>query len=218
MRILLILFLLISSSVHSQHEFMTWVEVDASGKIVNNLKWNAGVTGRFGAAGAETIFPQVGLEYKVTKWFRPSLEYRFIVEKNKIGNYKANNRINVNLNFKHTIDRLSMGLRVRYQYAFNRLSADAYDADFDQAFRFKPAFEYNLKGTKLSPVISAEFFLNPSYGPMSPGFTKVRAAAGFKYEFKGPHAVSVKYQLDKKFRNHAANLRHVLSLSYSINF
>lgn len=218
MRFLFIVFLLLSSPVFSQHEFMTWVEAEASGKIVKKLKWNAGITGRFGERGAETIFPQVGLEYKVTKWFRPSLEYRLIVEKNKIGNYKTMNRLNVNLNFKHDFDRLGVGLRLRYQYAFNRLSADAYDADFDQAIRIKPSLEYDLKGTKLSPVISAEFFYNPAYGPTSPGFSKVRAAVGFKYEFKGPHSIGVKYQLDKKFRNYAADLRHVLNLSYSIAF
>lgn len=218
MRILFILFLLFSNPLFSQHEFMTWVELEADGKLTKNLKWNAGLTGRFGAAGAETIFPQVGLEYKVTKWFRPSLEYRFIIDKNNIGNYKATNRINVNLNFKHALDRLEMGLRLRYQYAFNRLSADAYDADFDHAIRIKPSFEYDLKGTKISPVISAEFFYNPQYGPLSPGFSKVRAAAGIKYELKGPHSIGVKYQLDKKFRDHAADLRHVLNLSYTLSF
>lgn len=217
MRILLIFFLLTANSVYSQHEFMTWVEVEADGKIVKDLKWTAGLTGRFGAAGAETIFPQVGLEYKVAKWFRPSVEYRLIIEKNQTGNYKATNRINVNLNFKHTLDRFSMALRLRYQYSFNRFSADAYDADFDQAIRIKPAFEYDLKGTKFSPVISAEFFYNPNYGPLSPGFSKVRAAIGLKYELKGPHSVAVKYQLDKKFRDHAADLRHVLNLSYAIS-
>jgi hypothetical protein len=197
---------------------MTWVEAEADGKIVKNLKWNAGITGRFGAAGVETVFPQVGLEYKVAKWFRPSVDYRFIIEKNKFGNYKVANRINANLDFKHAFDRLQLGLRLRYQYAFNRLSADAYDADFDQAIRVKPSFEYDLKGTKLSPVISAEFFYNPQYGQFTPGFTKMRVAAGIKYELKGPHTIGIKYQLDKKFRDYAADLRHVLNLSYSVSF
>lgn len=218
MRILLILFLFVSLPSFGQHEFMTWLNVGADGKIIKNLKWEASGCVRIGQDGAETIYPQVGLEYKVVKWFRPSVDYRFLIEKNKIGNYKTTNRLNVNLDFKHAYKRLGYGVRFRYQYAFNRISADAYDADFDQAVRIKPALEYDLKGSKITPEISGEFFYNPSFGPLSPGFSKVRIAAGAKFNLKGPHTIGVKYQLDKKFRDFSAPLRHVIDLSYKFSF
>lgn len=220
-RLLLILALLWLTPSFAQHEFMTWVNVSADGKFskkVKRLKWDVALTGRIGARGMETFFPQAGIEYKVTKWFRPSVEYRFIVDKNKIGNYKTSNRININLDFKHSWKRLGYGMRVRYQYAFSQIATDTYNADFDQAFRFKPSLEYNIKGSKITPEASAEFFYNPSYGPLTPGFTKVRAAAGIKINLKGPHTVGIKYQLDKKFRDYSADLRHVLNLSYKISF
>lgn len=221
MRILLILFLFVSLPSFGQHEFMTWVNVGADGKFVKSvkkLKWEANACARIGEAGLQTFYPQVGVEYKVAKWFRPSVDYRLIIDKNKYGNYKSSNRINVNLNFKHEYKRLSYGVRLRYQYAFNRVSADAYDADFDQSFRIKPSLEYNLNGTKITPKVSAEFFYDPSYGPVSPGFSKFRFAAGADYEFKGPHSIGVYYQLDKRFRDYSADLRHVLNLSYQISF
>ncbi len=217
MRGLIIIFLLSALPSFGQNEFMTWVEAGVDGKIIKPLKWSAEVNGRFGAAGAETIFPQVGLEYKVAKWFRPSVDYRLIIDKNKYGNYHTSNRININLSFKHEIKRLGYGLRLRYQYAFSRISQDAYNADFDQAIRIRPEFEYDIKGSKITPEVSGEFFYDPSYGKLSPGFSKMRLIGGIKINLKGPHTVGIKYQLDKKFRDYSANLRHVLGLSYKLS-
>lgn len=221
MRILFILFLFVSLPSLGQHEFMTWVNVGADGNFSDSLKkltWEVDACARIGAAGFETMYPQVGIEYKVAKWFRPSIEYRFLIDKNKYGNYKTTNRLNFNLDFKHSFKRLDYGVRLRYQYAFNRVSADAYDAEFDQAIRIKPSLDYNIKGSKITPGVSAEFFYDPSYGPVSPGFSKMRIAAGAKYDLKGPHTIGINYLLDKKFRDYSADLRHVISLSYKISF
>lgn len=219
MKTFLILFsFILSFSAFSQHEFMVWTEIGAKGKIIKKLSWAADINSRFGRNGVETFFPQVGVEYKVKKWLIPSIEYRYIVDKNKFGNYKATNRLNFNIEFAKSVKKLEMSLRTRYQYAFNRISGEAYDADFDQAFRFKPAFEYDLKNTIFTPAISAEFFFDPSYGPTGPGFTKMRLAAGVKLDLKSPHGISFKYQLDKKFNDYAADLRHVIALAYKYKF
>ena len=47
----------------------------------------------------QLLYPEVTLKYKVTKWFKPSIDYRGFYELNKYGNYKYSNRFNVNLNF-----------------------------------------------------------------------------------------------------------------------
>lgn len=216
-QLLLFSFFVISLSAYSQHEYMTWVEVGADGKIAKNLKLSGEFNARIGRNGVETFFPQVGLQYKVAKWFKPSVEYRLIVDKNKIGNYHATNRLNINADFGYEIKRFDLGVRLRYQFAFNRISQSAYNSDFDQALRIKPSVKYNIKNCKITPEISAEFFYNPMYGPSSPGFNKVRAAGGFKWKLKGPHEIGLKYQLDKKFRNYEDDLRHVLSVSYGLS-
>ena len=212
---LFIFFLFISMNSFSQHDYMLWTEIGVEKKIIKRLKGTLDFNTRFDRTGVATFFPQVGLDYKITKWLRGSVQYRFIVDKNKYGNYKSSNRLNFNLSFKENKKRFYYALRLRYQYAFNRISADAYDADFDQAIRLKPSFEYDLKNSIFTPLISGEFFYNPSYGPKSPGFSKVRIAVGSKLEMDGPHSVSFKYQLDKKFRDYDADLRHVLSLAYT---
>ncbi len=215
---LFIFFLFISANSFSQHYGMLWTEIGAEGKIIKRLKWNADINTRFDLTGVRTFFPQAGVSYKITKWLKGSVEYRFILDKNRYGNFKSSNRLNFNLAFKENKKRFYYGLRLRYQYAFNRISADAYDADFDQAFRIKPAFEYDIDNSIFTPVVSAEFFYNPAFGPTSPGFSKMRLAAGAKLELDGPHSVSFKYQLDKRFRDFERDLRHVISLSYGFKF
>jgi hypothetical protein len=61
MKYLIILFVtFFSLSAYSQHESQVWTEIGASGKVVKRLSWSVDLNSRFGAAGLETFFPQVG--------------------------------------------------------------------------------------------------------------------------------------------------------------
>lgn len=204
-----------SGTAQCQDEFKVWTEVGVRGDVIKRLDWMLELNSRFGDGTVETFFPQVGMEYKVKKWLKPSVEYRFIVDKNKYGNYKPSHRLNFNVNYKENFDRIGVGVRLRYQYAFDRLGSNtSYDADFDQAFRIKTSGQYDIKKSIFTPVASAEFFYNPEFGPSGREFSKMRLAFGTKLELDGPHSASVKYQLDKRFHDYSAGLRHVLSLSY----
>jgi len=212
----LILLLLFSYSSYSQNaDHMIWLRVGAKGKVIKNLSWNGELNGRIGSYGLETFFPQTGLEYKIVKWFRPSIEYRFLIDLNKYGNYKASSRLNFNANFKKALKSVDFGLRLRYQSAFNSLSTQSYNSDFDKAFRFKGSVAYEIDKTIFTPLISGEMFLDPEYGPTSPGFTKLRMAFGTKVNLKGSNILSIKYQFDKKIRNYSEGLRHVIAISYT---
>ena len=215
----IVLLLFLTSSCFSQNnDYMLWLRAGAKGEVIKNLSWNGELNGRIGSYGLETFFPQAGLEYKVKKWFRPSIEYRFLIDRNKYGNYKASSRINFNANFKKSLNDFDFGLRLRYQYAFNSLSTQSYNSDFDKAFRLKGQIGYKIDGTVFTPGISGEMFYDPQYGPTTPGFTKLRMAIGTKINLKGPNSLSVKYQFDKKFRNYSDGLRHVLSVAYAYKF
>lgn len=216
---IIVFFLFFSASCFSQNnDYMLWLRSGVKGKVVKNLSWSGELNGRVGSFGLETFFPQAGLEYELTKWFRPSVEYRFLIDRNKYGNYKASSRINFNANFKKSVKRLDFGIRLRYQYAFNSLSTQNYNSDFDKAFRLKGQVAYKIKGTKFTPFLTGELFFDPQYGPKTPGFNKLRMALGSKINLKGPNSLSLKYQFDKKFRNYSDGLRHVLSVSYAYKF
>ena len=128
------------------NEFMLWTKVGVNGKITKKLNWSTEVNTRF-IPGIQTFFPEIGLSYKVTKWFRPSVDYRLVFDKNKYGNFLSSSRINLNAAFRHKIKRFSAGLRLRYQSSFSRKINTEYNSDFDQAFRFRPSIEYKIKKT-----------------------------------------------------------------------
>lgn len=203
----------------NQSSGKVWTEIGVKGEITKKLDWAFELTNRFGNYGYETFFPQASLKYKVTKWFRPSIDYRVIFDKENNGNYSFSNRLNVNAEFKHTIDRFSFSGRVRYQYSFDRFnSSENYDVEFDKAFRFKPQISYDINNSIFSPVISIEYFYNPTFGPLGQRFTKYRAFAGFELEIDSPHEIAIGYIFDQQINLPDPRRKHILSISYAYNF
>lgn len=214
-KILIVVTFLSFSTFSQNDEYMVWTELGASGDLVKKTDWSFELCSRFDNGGLATFFPQVGVNYKLAKWLRPSVEYRFLVDRNKYGNFKSGHRINVNAKFSENVDRFGLSLRLRYQYAFKQFGPPTeFNADFDQAIRIKPGFEYDIKGFFLTPFTSAEFFYNPQLGENGRQFDKLRWAIGAKLDTKGSHGLSFKYQMDKWLQDYSHELRHVLALSY----
>lgn len=216
----LILVMALSSMARAQENdtYMFWTTFSVTGDLIKKTDWTAELNTRFDENGIATFFPQVGIDYKLTKWLKPSLEYRFVIDKNDYGNYKAAHRLNFNAKFKEDFDRLGLGMRVRYQYAFDNRSSFDYDADFDQAFRFKPEISYDIKDFILTPESSVEFFYNPSLGEGGRRFDKMRFNIGASLDLNNAHDIAFKYQIDKRFYAFDRGLRHVFAISYGYEF
>jgi len=183
-------------ALFSQSSVKVWTEIGVKGSLTKKLDWAA----------------------EVAKWFRPSIDYRAIFNINKFGNFSFTNRLNLNAEFKKDIKRLSVSGRVRYQYSFNRLlSNELYDVEFDKAVRFKPQISYDLNNSFITPVVSIEYFYNPTPGPLGQRFTKYRAFIGIEFEFDSPHEISVGYILDQQINVPKPKTKHILSISYAYN-
>lgn len=194
-----------------------WTEIGVKGSLLKDLDYGVEVTNRFGEGGLETFFPQISFKYKVTKWFRPSIDYRMIFDLDDFGNYGYSNRLNLNAEVRHAFfERLVVSGRVRYQYSFDRfVAAENYDAEFDQAIRFKPQVSYDINDLFLTPSVSIEYFLNPNYGPLGQRFTKYRLFAGVDLDLDSPHGISVGYILDQEINLPYPERKHILSVSYA---
>lgn len=203
--------------IGQQQEGKVWLQTGIKQQINKDWEWSVDLTNRFGNAALKTFFSQVSIKYKLTKWFRPSLDYRSILDKDKFRNFTFSNRLNINANFKHQIKRWEFGLRVRYQYSFQRRIQSSYDSEFDQAIRFKPQLSYNIKKSVFRPICTMEMFFNPSYNPDERLFTKYRLFAGAQLDLKGPHDFSFGYILDQELFNTLGDTKHILNLTYSLN-
>lgn len=217
MRISSFLLFILPFSLFSQtNEGKVWTEIGVNGKIIKDLDWATELTTRFGVNGLETVFPSISIKYKVKKWFKPSVEYRYIVDRENFDTYSNSHRLNFNADFKRSFDRLTIKSRIRYQYSFDRLvDSELYSPEFDQAIRLKIGGTYDINNSFLSPVISGELFYNPMYGPNGQQLTKFRLFAGVDIEMDGPHEISVGYIFDNRINLSRPLTKHILSLGYS---
>jgi len=218
LRVLLLTLCLPFLSISQQSSGKSWTSIGVKGGINKKIDWAGSFTARIGGPNDQIYFPQVSLKYKVTKWFRPSMDYRAIFSLNNYGNYSFTNRLNLNAEFKYVLNRFSLSARIRYQYSFNRIISSAdYNAEYDQAIRWKPQISYDVKNSFITPVINIEFFYNPTFGPLGQRFTKYRAFIGVDLEFDSPHELSIGYMLDQKINLPYPATKHILSINYAYN-
>lgn len=190
-----------------------WLETGVSYRAAKKWTLDAELNQRYNNYGLATVFPQISVKYKLSKWLKPSLDYRYIASREFLDPYQSSHRLNANLQGLYSIKRLDLGLRLRYQYSFNRISTN-YDAEFDQAWRIKPSIQYNIKDFPLSPTVSAEFFYDPTHNEAGKQFTRVRYYAGFDFDIQRVHKFSFGCFLDQ-WINAVPRKRLMYSLGYS---
>lgn len=215
MRFLHLLFLYLPSLAFGQNStvFQVWNEAGVSYKFDKKQSFAFDLTTRHTAGGLQTIFPQVSYKYKVNKNIRPSIDYRLISDRNQEGNMTLQHRLNANLQFNQELERLQLGLRLRYQYSTNRL-ADNFEPEFGQALRIKPSLAYDLSNTDLEPQVSMEFFTGPMEGQVGFHMNRIRWSIGLGYTFEGPHTVEIAYLYDQRINSPSALNRAILNFSY----
>jgi len=217
MRYLVLLSIFASSFSFGQTNiFQTWTETGAKFALNKRLSLGADWTNRIGANGFATVFPQINLKYKVSDWFRPSIDFRYVLKKQLDATYQASGRVNFNTQFNYHKKRLSAGLRFRYQYQFSNLNSQ-YDSEFDKAFRIKPNIEYDINNSIISPIISVEFFYDPNYSDLGRRFNEIRYFVGGSLDLNGPHQIQIGYMFNQKINLPAPVNKQILSLSYMYN-
>jgi hypothetical protein len=193
--------------------FQVWNEAGVSCKLDKKQSLAFDLTTRHAAGGLRTFFPQVSYKYKINKHIRPSIDYRFISDRNQEGNMTLQHRLNANLQFNQEFERLQLGLRLRYQYSTNRL-AENFEPEFGQALRIKPSLAYDLQNTDLEPQVSMEFFTGPMDGQPGYHLNRIRWSVGLAYTFEGPHSLEVAYLYDQRIMSPGALNRAILNFSY----
>lgn len=193
-----------------------WSEIGVKGKISKKLDWGLEVNTRFGSKdGVETFFPQASLKYKITKWFRPSIDFRYILDQDRFGNFQPANRLLVNANFEKDINkRLSVEFRARYQYEFARWSNNSgYEQSISQIVRLKPEVSYSFKNSIFRPYLNSEVYYYLE--PYNPHFSKLRIGVGTDLKIDDPLSIGIGYIYDHELDNTKGlpNVKHILTTS-----
>lgn len=208
------IFLAFGSLGQNSTVFQVWNEAGISLKIDKQQSIGLDLSTRFDAEGLSTVFPQVSYKYKINKYLRPSIDYRIIADQSKSGSFVTKHRLNCNLQLSHEIERVQLGLRLRYQYSSNRLASN-FETEFGQALRIKPSVSYNLKNSALEPNFSAEFFTGPMDGQVGYHLNRIRWNFGLAYSFDGPHSVELAYMYDQRIHSPESLNRAIMNCSYN---
>ena len=208
-----VVLILFSHAMAQNLDQEVWLESGISYQPIKRWTVNGELNQRYNQYGLATIFPQFSVKYKLTKWLRPSIDYRWISSREFLEPYQSSHRLNANLQGAYSIQRLDLGLRLRYQYSFNRINGN-YDVEFDQAWRIKPSIQYNINDFPLSPSFSAEFFYDPTNHAKGKQFTRIRYYAGFDFDIQRVHKFSFGTYLDQ-WVNTIPRTRLMYSLGYS---
>lgn len=193
--------------------FQVWNEVGVGYKLDKKQSLGVELTTRHGAGGLQTFFPQISYKYKINKFIRPSVDYRYVGSSTQEGNFSYRHRINTNLQFNYEIERLELGLRMRYQFTTNRL-ADNFEQEFGEAFRIKPSVSYDIKKSVLLPQASMEFFTGPMDGQQGYHLNRIRWSVGLGFDWDGPHSLELAYLYDQRINSPGSLNRAILNFSY----
>jgi hypothetical protein len=211
-RILFVFTLFVSFFGNSQIDHELWFSGGAKYSVNKKLDLSGELNFRMEPVVLNTFFTEMTAKYKVTKWFKPSIDYRFVLDRNKYSNYKLSHRANFNANFGKKWNRFDFGLRARYQATLSRVrTPESSFSDLAPGFRLKPSVVYDINNSIISPLLASEFFYRNTE---TDGLylNKLRFSAGAEFEMIGPYNVTLKYMYGMAL--HAEKYEHILSFSF----
>ena len=211
-----VLFFMIAFCGNAQ-DFEFWSSIGSSYKLNDQISLSVRFSNRMGDGNVKTFFPEATVKYKAFKWAHISMDYRLVSKRDNIGNYLGANRVNFNIKLRNSFKRWKYSCRLRYQMSSRGGGNDAYESDFDEAFRFKPSIVYNIRKSIFEPFFGVDFFYNPTNGIYGNRFDKVRYSIGSTIELGDAHDLDVSIKLDQRFNSGNNGNKLIVALAYIAN-
>lgn len=216
MRLLLFLACAAALTAHgqtrSEFRFAAGISREVAKDIVVGFQTNARVEtdGRL-----QTLFQEASVKSEHLKWFRPSVDYRFIASYALNGNTEYAHRFNINADFRRKMKDVKVGARARYQLV---IGGGRTGTDLDPALRIKPYIEWSIPDSRFTPEFSTEFFYNPAYEDFGRQFNRIRFGIGTAVNLQGPHTIGITYYYGRKYATSQPYDEHLFSLKYDFEW
>ena len=194
------------SAQEVENEFQSRIEFKSSLKLTD--KWKLYITPEIRLDESFSIDKYL-LElkgvYKAAKVLSLGASYRFVGNARETKATEYLHRYALDATLEKKLNRFKPAFRLKY----TNYSEDKTDGEF---LRYKAGLNYDIKGSKLTPVISAEAFHELNNNELY----KVRYALGGKYKLKKKNSINFGYKFDY-YLNEYQN-KHILYLGYRIKF
>ena len=148
---------------------------------------------------------QTDISYKPLKGLTLGGSYRFIINPRTTKATEYLHRFALFTSYKKKVERFEPSLRVKYTNYTE-------DISLGEFLRYRAKLEYDIKGSKITPLISAEAFHDISGGQIY----KMRYALGAEYKINKKSSIGLGYMLDYymlDYRN-----KHIIKLGYKYKF
>ena len=209
-RILLLFFgILYSGGAFSQtvtNEFQTRTEAKLSFEPLDKLTLSLNPEIRWDESfSLGKYMLESGISYKPIKGLTVGGTYRFIINPRETKATEYLHRFALYTSYKKKINRFEPSLRIKYTNYTE-------DLTLGEFLRYRAKLEYDIKGCKITPIISAEAFHYLSGNQIY----KMRYSLGAEYKINKKSSIGLGYMLDYymlDYRN-----KHIIKLGYTYKF
>lgn len=191
-----------------------WVSVNAEAKVIKKLNATISQEFRFNENITElgAAFTDFGIQYKLSKQWRISANYRFIQRRKVEDFYSLRHRFYFDVKYDNKISSFGYSWRMRVQDQLADIHRAA-DGGVPEYF-LRNKFNVDLDTKKAySPYLSIELFSSLNY-PRRDLFSGVRYVAGIEYLLSKHHKVDFYYMIQKELNVKNPQTDFVLGLGY----
>ncbi len=162
------------------------------------IRWNE-------SFGVSKYMLESGLSYKPLKGLTLGGSYRFIINPRTTKATEYLHRFALYTSYKKKIERFEPSLRIKYTNYTEDLSLGEF-------LRYRAKLEYDIKGSKITPMLSAEAFHYLSGNQIY----KMRYAIGAEYKINKKSSIGLGYMLDYYMTEYQN--KHIINLGYKYKF
>lgn len=214
--LLMVLFALPMSA--QTNDLENWYGLAFSRKVSNGFTAVVASDIRFNDNGSrfKKLQADIGAEYKVNKWFKTALCYRYTRFNNYPKYYRNENSFFADLKFDKSLSRFNFNFRARFQDIFYQKE----DQTINQFFsRNKFLVEYDIYQSRFMPWASYELaFLLFDPATNGSAFDKYRGLVGIKYTLNRTNSFNVFYGLQHSYDETEDVNSYILGVDFTHKF
>jgi hypothetical protein len=213
----LLIFLMTPVAFAQQNDFQCWPSVQVGLTVSKNVRVHVEEEIRF-RENCTQLARQVndlGISFKLNKYFRSALYYRVDADWNNPDNYRWRQGFYTDILFRCNPGRFLFGYRTRFQSARIEFNEKQVQLLGRLVSRHKFKLAYNIKKISFTPFAEGELFFQFDRNQYS--MSNLRTWIGLDYTPGKTHEFSIKYGFNREYMTSDPLTSYIIAFNYAIN-
>jgi len=220
--IFIICFMQIKSFSQSAKDFGVWTKAGLEYKLNDklNLSFSEGLRMRENTTRLNSLYSELGLEYKIVKGIKTSLSYRSMQRLEKENYFSFRHRFAWDVNYKYSKGRFTFGYRHRLQTGVRKYYSSKLGKipAWNYRHRLQVKYEYNKR---IVPFASAEVNIqlyNARQMMFNNSANRLRYQIGTDIKLNAKSSISIYYMIQDEFNTEKETDQYIIGVDYEIKF